>query len=237
MPDIVRCAPTACSLCAGAVHIWQFPLPSTTSALNTLPSLLSPAERDRAAHFVFEKDQARFIACRATLRQLLGRYTGTPPEAILFDYAPHGKPSLAGDPSWQFNVSHSRDLAVIAITRDHPLGIDLELIDPEFPISEVAPTILTPGEQLALAALPTTTQPAHFFQLWTLKESLVKALGAGLSLDPREIHLRLPSEILSAPPSLRQATIVPLTSLTLHPGYAAALAILAPLPTISLFTL
>jgi 4'-phosphopantetheinyl transferase len=221
-------------MCPGAVHIWQFPLPSTTSALNALPSLLSHDERDRAARFVFEKDRARFIACRATLRQLLGRYTGTPPEAILFDYAPQGKPSLASDPSWQFNVSHSRDLAAIAITRDHPLGIDLELVDPDFPVLEVAPTILTPGEQLALTALPTTTQPAHFFQLWTLKESLVKALGAGLSLDPREIHLRLPSEILSVPPSLDQATIVPLT---LHPAYAAALAILAPLPTISLFTL
>ena len=231
-------APGSYALRAGEVHVWKIPLASTNVALANLRGILSAAERERASRFTFEKDEARFASCRASLRLLLSRYTGVPPDKIAFRYEPGGKPALAGIGGWQFNVSHSRDLAAIAISRCDPVGIDLEFIDPAFRHDEVAFEILSAGELHDLASLPPDAQLPGFFQLWTLKEALLKAIGGGFSLDPRQFHIRLDEsqipEIISAPPRF---TPVTLETLPLHPGYAAALAVLSPLSTYSVFTL
>lgn len=231
-------APANYSMRAGEVHIWKAALCSSYAALGDLTAILSDAERERASRFTFEKDQARYISCRATLRMLLSRYTGLPAGAIVFRYEPQGKPALTGGAGWQFNLSHCRDLAAIAISRYDRVGIDLELIDPQFPRDEVAPDILSPDELRDLAALPPAAQPGCFFQLWTLKEALLKAVGGGFSLEPRDIRIRLDQdlepEIISAPPDFIHAT---LHRFTLDPGYATALAVLARASTLSFFTL
>jgi len=223
---------------AGEIHIWHVPLASCNSALGELPAVLSDGERERAARFIFEQDEARFIACRASLRLILARYTGIPPSKIIFRYEPRGKPALSGIPGWQFNVSHSRNQAAIAVTRFDPVGIDLEIIDPLFPRHEVVEEILAPDELRDLNALDPNEQTAYFFQLWTLKEALLKAVGGGFSLDPREIRIRLDQsrnpEIVSAPPDFVHAT---LHRFTLEPRFASALAVLASAPDLFFFTL
>ena len=184
-------APENYALRPGEAHVWKTPLASSNGTVEELRGILSPAELERAGRFVFEKDQARFVSCRAGLRLLLSRYTGVLPEQIVFRYEPQGKPALANIAGWQFNVSHSRDMAAIAISRHDAVGIDLELIDAAFPRTQVAPDVLAPDEIRDLAALPAEEQAAYFFQLWTLKEALLKAVGCGLSLDPRTIRIRL----------------------------------------------
>jgi 4'-phosphopantetheinyl transferase len=220
------------------VHVWKVPLRSTNAALEDLASLLSNAERERADRFTFEKDRARFVSCRASLRILLGRYTGIAPDKLIFRYEPQGKPALAGVSGWQFNVSHSRDLAAIVVSRYDAVGIDIELIDAHFPRDEVAPDILARDELSDLAALPAAAQADYFFQLWTLKEALLKAVGGGLSLDPRDIRLRLDAalspELISAPPDFTNAT---LHRFTLEPGFASALAVLARVSELAFFTM
>jgi 4'-phosphopantetheinyl transferase len=237
MSDSFPSAPATYALRPGEVHVWKVTLASSNSAITEFRRILSTSERDRADRFSFEKDQARFISCRASLRLLLSRYTAVPPDKIAFRYEPQGKPALV-DAGWHFNVSHSRDLAAIAISHDAPVGIDLELIDPVFPRGDVAPEFLAPDEFTALAALPPDTQLASFFQLWTLKEALLKALGSGFSLDPRSIHIRLDvalnPTIVSAPPEFLQ---ISLHSFHLHPGYAAALAIRTPISNPSFYAL
>ena len=224
------------TLRTGDVHVWTVPLSSTNATLQKLRLLLSNAERERASRFTFEKDQARFVSCRASLRILLGRYTGLPPEKIVFRYEPQGKPALAGVAGWQFNVSHSRDQAAIAVSRYDSIGIDLELIDPHFPRHEVAADILASDELRDLNALPPARQPEYFFQLWTLKEALLKAIGGGFSIDPREIRIRLDAalnpEIVSAPPDFIHAS---LHLFTLQPGFSSALAVLARVTDIAFF--
>ncbi len=231
-------APGTYALRPGEVHVWRVPLLSSTAALGDLRGILSEAERERAARFVFEKDQARYVSCRASLRMLLARYIGAHAEGIVFRYEPGGKPALIGIDSWQFNVSHSRDLAAIAISRYDAIGIDLELIDPDFPRADVAPDILAADELRDLAALPPADQPAWFFQLWTLKEALLKCAGSGLSLEPRDIRIRLDDRlnpaIISAPPEFTHAS---LHRFTLDPGYASALAAMSRTAELSLFTL
>lgn len=222
---------------AGEVHVWKIALASTNAAIEPLRTILSAAERERAGRFTFETEQARFTSCRAGLRILLGRYTGVPPDKLVFRYEPQGKPALTGVSGWQFNLSHSRGLAAIAISRYDPLGIDIELIDPDFPRAEIAPDILASDEISDLAALPPADQPGYFFQLWTLKEAMLKAAGSGLSLDPREIRIRLDAdlhpEIISAPDFVHAS----LHRFTLEPGYAAALAVLATVSILSFYQL
>jgi len=237
MPEKFPSAPDSYVMRAGEVHVWKVPLSSTNTAIESHRNILSAAERERAGRFTFESEQARFTSCRASLRLLLSRYIGMPPDKIVFRYEPHGKPALTAVSGWQFNVSHSRALAAIAISRYDPLGIDLELIDPHFPRAEVAPDILANDEISDLAALPPAEQPGYFFQLWTLKEAMLKAAGSGLSLDPREIRIRLDAElnpeIISAPDFAHAS----LHRFTLEPGYAAALAVLATVSSLSFYQL
>ncbi len=220
-------APETYQLQPGEIHVWTVSLSSSTRELGDLLNLISDSEQERAARFAFETDQARFVSCRASLRQLLARYTGLAPEEIPFRYEPHGKPAIAVGGGWQFNVSHSRDIAAIAISRFDAVGIDIELIDPDFPREEVAPETMTPDEARDLAALPPVAQPGWFFQLWTIKEALLKAVGGGFSLEPRNINIRLDEElqptIISAPAEFEHAT---LHQFSLRPRYASALAVL-----------
>jgi len=234
----VPSAPANYAMRAGEVHVWKAQLASSNATLGDLRGILSAAERERASRYTFEKDEARFVSCRASLRLLLGRYTGAPPDRIAFRYEPGGKPALAGIGGWQFNVSHSRDLAAIAVSRYDSLGVDLELIDPDFPRNETAPDVLGADELRDLDALPSAAQPAYFFQLWTLKEALLKAVGKGFSLDPRDIRIRLDEAlnpaIISAPPEFMNAS---LHRFALRSGYAAALAVLADVSDFSCFAL
>jgi len=223
---------------AGEVHVWRVPLASSNATLGDLRGILSDAERARAGRFRFEKDQARFISCRASLRLLLSRYTGAPPQSIAFRYEPGGKPVLAGIGGWQFNVSHSRALAAIAISPYDALGVDLELIDADFPRDEVASDVLASDELADLRALPPADQPAWFFQLWTLKEALLKAAGTGFSTDPRSIRIRMDENlnpaIISAPPEFLHAS---LHHFSLRSGYAAAIAAMARISNLAFYSL
>ena len=238
MPDLFHSAPGSYAIRAGEVHVWKVALASVNATLGNLRGLLSAAERERASRFQFEKDQARFISCRASLRLLLSRYTGAAPDEIAFRYESGGKPALAGIGGWQFNLSHSRDLAAVAISRYDALGIDIELVDPDFPRHEVTRDILANDELADLAALPPADQPGYFFQLWTLKEALLKAAGTGFLTDPRTIRVRLDENlnpvIISAPPEFIDAT---LHRFSLGSGYASALAVLARVSTLAFFAL
>jgi 4'-phosphopantetheinyl transferase len=237
----LRLNPKPLKIDHGTIHVWKVRLCSSHAELRELPGLLSAAEGERAGRFAFEKDHARFVSCRASLRIILGRYTGVAPEKLAFRYEAQGKPALEGLAGWQFNLSHSRDLAAIAISRNDPVGIDLELIDADFPRDDVAPDILTADELREMDARPFIDQSEYFFQLWTLKEALLKALGRGLSLEPRDIHVHLDAglnpDLFTGPPDFMNAT---LRRLNLEAGYAAALAVLAPvapIPNIAFFSL
>ena len=86
---------------------------------------MSTAERQRRDRLVFEEDRQAFTLCRAALRCLLGARTGTPPERLQFSENRYGKPHLT-DRSLCFSVSHSADLALIALSDHEEVGVDIE---------------------------------------------------------------------------------------------------------------
>jgi 4'-phosphopantetheinyl transferase len=165
--------------------------------------ILSDDEAERAERFHFERDRNRFIAARGTLRNILSRYLSCAPSEIRFVYQSGGKPELvpavSGMGELRFNLSHSANAALYAISRGREIGVDIELIRPDVPWEEIATAFFAPGEIAKLKALPENSRTVGFFNCWTRKEAYVKARGEGLSvrLDKFEVSVA-PSE----PPTL-----------------------------------
>jgi 4'-phosphopantetheinyl transferase len=167
----------------GTIACWQVDLEQPEARVEALATLLSADERERAARFVFPRDRRRFTVTRACLRALLARPCGEDATAIRFAYARHGKPSLAAPaPAVHFSVSHAADVALIALTRDQPLGVDVEAVRPLADLLGVAARFFTRAENEAITTVPATERELAFFLCWTRKEAFSKALGDGLTL-------------------------------------------------------
>lgn len=176
------------------IHVWRASLVSDQTTLRRFESTLADDERGRAQRFIFERDRDRFVAARGILRDLLGVYLGCPPRAIRFAYGPEGKPALASDPMQTplcFNLSHSHGFAVFAIGRSRDIGIDLELIRPDFGGEDIAKRYFSPKEVAELRRLPPGLREEGFFLCWTRKEAYIKAKGEGLhiALDSFDVSL------------------------------------------------
>jgi len=175
------------------VHTWSVRLDVRPEAWARLYATLSQDERDRSARFRFARDRLRFVAARGTLRALLGRYLRTRPGRIRFSYNAFGKPELspAFGSRLRFNLSHSAGLALIAITRDAAIGVDVEYIQPHPDYAEIARSTFSAAELDELDRVPSELYDEAFLRRWTRKEALVKARGEGLAgpgLDDTSSH-------------------------------------------------
>lgn len=165
------------------VDVWRVRLdqPASTAQAN---NVLSPDELARANRFHFERDRLHYVRCRTALRFLLGRYLGIPALEIRFEYQTSGKPELAAKQNLRrlrFNVSHSADLALIAVSADHRLGVDIENIRADLDVAMLSERFFSARERASLQALPQNLHLQAFFACWTRKEAFLKATGDGLS--------------------------------------------------------
>lgn len=188
-------APTKFALAPDEVHVWLVRVNDGGLCAGCCEDLLSAAERERAARFKFEKDRRLYTVAHAALRSLLAGYLNVAPGALEFESGRRGKPRLA--PAFtkdelEFNLSHSHEVALIAVIRERELGVDVEQVKKEFAFAEVAERYFTTREMSAIRALPEGLQRQAFYQCWTSKEAFLKAKGVGLSgeLDEVEILLR-----------------------------------------------
>jgi 4'-phosphopantetheinyl transferase len=181
MPDVPW------DLAPDEVHCWSVPLDVPANGLAGLFETLTHDERDRAARLRFERDRRRFIVARATLRELLGRYVGTPPERLRFAYSAFGKPALSPEfgGRLKFNLSHSADLALIAFAWGAEVGVDVEYITAS-DYDAVARSRFSPAEVEHLSTVPRHLQARAFFSSWTKQEAYAKARGEGLADGPVE---------------------------------------------------
>ncbi len=174
----------------GDVHLWLAALNGSAREIDEYAALLSRDERERAARFLQPVDRDRFVMARGFLRTLLGAYTNADPRAVRFDYNPHGKPALFADKNpneIQFNLSHSDDQALLAVTQNRPVGVDLERVAPDFDCRPLIRRFLSPSEQAGFDNLPPNELPEAWFRFWTIKEARAKAVGTGLAaaLNPK----------------------------------------------------
>lgn len=165
------------------VDIWHIPLAQNHATISACRSLLPGDEIERADRFYFEKDRRPFTVAHGALRQILGRYTGADPRKITFSHGSKGKPELKSPvDTIRFNLSHSGNLALLAVTRDAALGVDVEFVKPDFGGQEIAERFFSRHEVNTLLALPVEERAHAFFSCWTRKEAYIKAVGEGLSL-------------------------------------------------------
>jgi len=165
--------------------------------LDELYRCLSHDEVERAGRFAFEKDFQQFVLSRGVLRRTLGHYFDREAQDIKFDYSPYGKPSLnvsAGETPICFNLSHSYLLALIGLTNAAPVGVDVERARPEIITDDLIRAVLSPRERVQFTALPAHHRAEAFFELWTLKEAVLKAIGSGHTLPMTELDLGLTQE-------------------------------------------
>jgi|SRR5229473_5676659 4'-phosphopantetheinyl transferase len=170
------------------VHIWSAGLRVGGAALCTCWDLLSPEEKRVALGYRFAKDRREFVVTRALLRQILARYAGRATAELYFDFNSGGKPVLRGAESLHFSVSHSQDLALLAIARSQ-VGIDVECVQTIVPRQAVIEQYLARPEWSHLQALPPKARAVALCRCWTQKEAVLKALGVGLLYPPRYVNV------------------------------------------------
>ena len=175
------------------LDLWLWPLAVDGARHAVLQGHLSPEERARAARFRLPEAGAAFVVGRGRMREVLAGYTGRAPAEVPLAQDRYGKPYLdegAAGRGPSFNLSHAGGWAALVVgPHGLPLGLDIE---PHRSVSETLPERwLSPAERSELAALPADQRIAGFFNAWTRKEALLKALGAGLSrpLDSFDVTL------------------------------------------------
>ena len=229
-------------LTVDAVHIWQVNLHISLDSAARFTATLAPDERARAARFRFPEHRERFIAAHGALRDILSRYLNLPADQLAFSITQHGKPTLADpDHAWlQFNLSHSGDLALIALTRDRPIGIDVEQMIPPDNYPRLVEQFFSANENAAFRALPESKRAAAFFAGWTRKEAYVKALGTGVSLPLDHFDVTMdpdaPARLLADRRHPHHVITWSLHTFTPAPAYIASLAIEIPHPTFTFLT-
>jgi 4'-phosphopantetheinyl transferase len=175
-------------------EIWLLEI--ATSALD--PGVLSAEEEDRARRFVRAEDRDRFTLTRSALRHLLGAATGDNPGTVKFEAGPHGKPYLAcrphfadAGPRLDFNVSHSGAFALIGIAYGRAIGVDIEIIRDTIDELQLARAFFCEAEYRFLASLKGAVQLRSFYRIWTCKEAVLKAFGAGIAERLRDFSVEL----------------------------------------------
>jgi 4'-phosphopantetheinyl transferase len=154
-------------------------------------ALLPADERWRAAEIIVPQVRRRFIAGRAALRRVLARRLGVSPSTVAFEYGPHGKPMVAGHPELHFNLSHSGDTALVAVTALAEVGIDYERLRDRPRLPDVAQRFFAPDEFERVADAAPEAREAIFLRYWTRKEAVLKATGRGMGVDTRAIDVGL----------------------------------------------
>jgi 4'-phosphopantetheinyl transferase len=176
------------------VHIWVIPLDQGLSTGSVPYRYLSTEEVERADRFHFERHRRRFAISHNALREILAAYLGVNPANIEYDASSHGKPWLSGpyaDSGIYFNLTHSHELALAAITREGELGVDVEYVKKFRDIDGIANRFFSPVEREAYQELEEDQRPQGFFNCWTRKEAFIKAIGEGLSHPLKQFDVTL----------------------------------------------
>jgi 4'-phosphopantetheinyl transferase len=176
----------------GDVHVYMVSLRHDEALVDAYEQILSPVEKQRADRFHFAPDRARYIAAHGALREIVGAYAEIPAAAISFQYSPHGKPALHGtnrEFPVAFNMSHSGEVALVAVSGSGPLGIDVERVPGNVETEDLAPVCCSRLETAILAELPLCERAVTLYRWWTRKEALAKALGEGLSRPLRRYQV------------------------------------------------
>jgi len=172
------------------------------------------------------------MAVRASLRRILARETGLAPEDLVIWEANREKPRLVsppGTPQVHFNVSHSGDYAVIAVSRDAEVGVDIEQRRARQPFLDLARRFYSASENGWLESIAPERQAEAFCRIWSVKEAVLKCAGLGLSVPTQKVEVVFAANaqtLIKCPdPGWKHLERFSVQELHLVDGYASALAV------------
>ena len=185
------CRPTPESLQVSDAYIdiWLYHLPKYMPLMDSLYRELAVNEKQRAKRLKIADKRQQFILARALMRRRLAQITGREPATLTVTTTVHGKPILADDKTLSFNLSHSHDLALLAVSRQQPIGIDIERIDPGVDHGALVRRFFSSPERVAFNNLPASMKCLAFYAGWTRKEAFIKAVGTPIRLGDFDVSL------------------------------------------------
>lgn len=223
----------------GDVHIWAASLDEPAARYNRF---LSPAERQTAARFRYEKDRQQYVVSHGILREILGGYLDAGPATIEFLTGSHGKPDLKDDGGCgiRFNISHSRDRVLVAVTLNTDIGVDIEYMRDIDEMAHIVERFCAGHEKTELWTVPDDMKKRAFYLCWTRKEAFIKATGEGMArpLDSFAVSLTpgKSAELIELDGSPGETTGWAIADIPCHPEYSASYACRDRTPRVTCFT-
>lgn len=163
---------------ADSIHIWQIDL---NGPVADLAQLLSTEELKRSEAKLQTNGPHRSIRARGALRSILGDYLAVPGAELEFIQGEQGKPSIIlPDSGIEFNLTHCEDMALLAVAKKTPVGIDLERIRTRPFQLKIAQRMFSEQVFKELAQLSSDQLDTKFFQHWTELEACAKCIGDGI---------------------------------------------------------
>jgi 4'-phosphopantetheinyl transferase len=177
---------------AGEAHLWEVTPALAEHARAALYPLLSEEERRRASRFKRAADERTFTCVRGALRTILSVYAAASPERLEIHEDAFGRPLLRAAPPLSplfFSVSHTEGRALVAVSRERCVGVDVERLRDDLDHDKIAVRFFSARERSLLARLAGEERRRAFYRCWTRKEAYVKALGKGLTIPLDRFHV------------------------------------------------
>ena len=181
------------------IHLWcaYDELIKDQDILQRYARMLNDEEKKQHSRFCFEKHRHQYLITRALVRTVLSSYINeVAPQQWEFKKNKYGKPFISNPlitVPLQFNISHTDKLIVLAVTIGQEIGVDAEYLLRSGDTIEIAERYFSNKEVQQLYTLSPENQKKHFYDLWTLSESYIKACGMGLSIPLNQFSLLFPN--------------------------------------------
>lgn len=178
------------------LHLWRISLEEGLSGVDQLHKQLSEVEQLRASKFFRENQAQQFVVFHAALRDILARYLDVDPVEITYEAGKFGKPNIIQGQAGRlrFNLTHSDELAVVAVSMGAEVGVDIERVRKVRSFASMLQRCLSDSERKDICAYPEAERFHQFLRFWTHKEAYLKTIGVGLRapLDRLTLDLQAP---------------------------------------------
>jgi 4'-phosphopantetheinyl transferase len=183
------------------VDLWRGELCNEETLYQEYWNILGEAEQAHAGQLGAALQRQRYIEVHGRLRKILAQTVNESPSKISIKKTEHGKPYLADNPEVVFNLSHSANTLVIAVSRNCQLGIDIEHCKQRTNLQGLVDKCFSEEESAYWRTLPEAQKMHEFYRFWTRKEAFVKATGRGIALGLHQcvINPENPAKFLSIP--------------------------------------
>jgi 4'-phosphopantetheinyl transferase len=206
------------------LHLWPVHIDTHRGRCDYFFDFLDEEEKNRALRFRFDKDRVNFIVAHGMLRAILSSYLACEPASLVFEWGEHKKPFVKNKIHLQFNLSHSHEMAIVAVTLNDAIGVDVERVREKEDLDDIVQRFFSRDEIDEYFSLPANQRLRAFYNGWSRKEAFIKATGKGLFQELKSFSVSMAPGKLTKVISIEKdhAALWQLHSIEISADYAAA---------------